>query len=353
MGLTKTWAGKAFGTNVGYLALKLEGDDDALTGTLRMNEEGVGVLVYSIEGNFEAPTLTMVGTPQVDIEGVQLGEMKAVGTMNAAGEIHGDWETTIGTGGNFVLHPHTGGEVDPVQKAEQLHTARHNFGAIAIDRDQIIELAEQIRRDFPNVVITILSGTEQARYLDDFKKSQFGADRAETIRIFAQKPDTAGSNQLISIEFGPYVNIAMTQGPDEAWVLGRLETLKRDLKKYERAYVTGFKKWGINFNQIIVLGTLVVLPSLGGLKERSILMAGVLVIILGVYALHSRYVPFASIYLRERKVGPLGRFWGTFASWVIGIAAAALATALAAYLQGYLTPKAPDASTSQNLKKGD
>lgn len=295
-------------------------------------------------GSFEAPSLKLTGTPAAEVEGVGLGEFTATGSMNAKGEIHGDWETTMGTAGTFVLFPHVGGEQpNEVQRAEQFHIARHNFGAIEIDREQVIEVAESIRREFSAVIVTVVAGTEQSRYLDDFKELQFAVDKAEIIKVFAQKPDGAGANQVVSIEFGPQINSAMTQGANEAWVLGQLEALKRDLKRYERTYVTNFKRWGIGINQVMLLAAVVFLPSLSDLSDRAILMGIVLSLIVGVNWLHSRYVPFADIQLREKKTGWLGKAWPRVASWGIGIIAAVLATLAAAYLQGALEIPAPPA----------
>ena len=110
MALTKRWAGRAWGTNIGNVFLSLEGDDASLTGTLRMNEEGVGIAVYAVQGTFVAPILTLVGQPQVHIEDVELGQLTVTGTMNAKGEILGDWQTTVGSAGTFRLFPHAGGE---------------------------------------------------------------------------------------------------------------------------------------------------------------------------------------------------------------------------------------------------
>lgn len=114
-----------------------------------MNEPGVAVAVYAVQGTFEAPTLTLTGQSQVQVEGLEFGDLIATGTMNAKGEIHGDWESTIGTAGTFVLFPHMGGEQPedgPI--TDQFHVARHNFGVIEVDREQIIDIAENIRRDF-------------------------------------------------------------------------------------------------------------------------------------------------------------------------------------------------------------
>jgi len=353
MALTKRWAGRAWGTNIGNVFVILDGDDAALTGTLRINEPGVGIAVYTVKGTFEAPTLTLTGQTETQIEGVEFGQLTVTGAMNAKGEIHGDWQNTIGSAGTFVLFPHTGGEQPTdVQKAEQFHTARHNFGAIEIEREQITEIAESVRREFPSVIVTVVAGTEQARYLEDFKQLQFSVDRAEIIKIFAQKPDGLGANQVVSIEFGPQVNTAMTQGANEAWVLGQLETLKRDLKRYERTYITNFKRWGIGINQLMLLAAIVFLPSLSGLKDRAILMAVVLALIFAVNWLHSRYVPYAAIYLREKEKGWLGKAWPRVASWGIGIVAAVVGTLAAAYLQGALKIPAPPAPPAIETRDG-
>lgn len=358
MALTKRWAGRAWGTNVGNVFITLEGEDTALTGTLRMNEEGVGIAVYAVQGSFDAPTLELTGQSEAKIEGVEFGQLTVTGTMNSKGEFHGDWQTSIDSAGTFTLFPHIGGEQpSEFQKAEQFHTARHNFGAIEIDKQQITEIAKNIRQEFPRVIVTVVAGTEQARYVEDFEQLQFAVDRAEIIKIFAQKPDGFGLNQVVSIEFGPQVNSAMTQGANEAWVLGQLETLKRDLKRYEHTYITNFKRWGIGINQVMLLAAIVFLPSLSGLKDRAILMGVVLALMFGVNSLHSRYVPYAAIYLREKKKGWLGKAWPRVASWGIGILATVIAGLAAAYLQGALKiPAAPpdaEATTSQVSRQSD
>lgn len=354
MALTKRLAGKAYGTNIGNVFLKLEGEDNALTGILRMNEPGVAIAVYAVQGYFEAPTLKLNGQSQVQVEGLEFGELTATGTMNARGEIHGDWETTIGTAGTFVLFPHIGGdqpEVGPI--SDQFHVARHNFGGIEIDRDQITEVAESIRRDFPQVVVTVVAGTEQAYYLDDFKKLQFTVDLAVILKIFARKPDERGGDQVVSIEFGPQVNTAVTQGANRAWVLGQLETLKLDLKQFERSYVTNFKRWGISINQFLLIGAVILLPSFNSLLDRAIFMGAGLALIVGVNWLHSRYLPFAAIHLREKRKGILEQFGPSAASWVLGIVATVLAAFIGAYLIGWLeVPTVPRPQTAVEMHKG-
>src|SRR3546814_15507282 len=70
MALTKRWTGRAWGTNIGNVFVTLEGEDAALSGTLRMNEEGVGIAVYAVQGSFDAPILSLTGQHLAQIEGI-------------------------------------------------------------------------------------------------------------------------------------------------------------------------------------------------------------------------------------------------------------------------------------------
>lgn len=336
MGLTKRWAGKVFGTNTGNVFLKLDGEDAALNGILRINEPGA-VVTYNVQGAFEAPRLTLTGQPNLEIEGVVLGDLTASGEMTARGEIRGDWESTIGTGGTFHLFPHEHDEPRDVGPREH-HTARHDFGAIEIERDEIAQLAESLRSEFTNLIVTVQTETVIAQYLDDFKTWEPTSEKADLVRIFAED---RSENRAVTIEFGQHVNWAMVQGADEAWVRGRLGIVRETVSQYERTYVTNFKQWGIGINQVMLLAAIVFLPSLEGLLDRSILMSVILALILGVNWFHSRYVPFSAIYLREWKRGLLGKTWHGAASWAIGIIAAVIATLAATYLEGALELSGP------------
>ena len=337
MALEKKWAGKAFGTNIGNLFLILDGEDAALAGILRFNEEGVGLSIFDVVGDFKAPTLNLTGRRQKQAQDSPVGELEITGSLKSKGVIGGDWITPNGSAGTFILYPHdTVEDGNRPQGPEQLHTARHEFGAIEIDREQIIELAENIRRDFPIVVVTINAGTEQSRYLDDFKAFQLSAKKATIAKVYATKPEGTSSNQVVSVEFGPRINFAMAQGENEAWTLGRLETLKRDLKSYERVYATNIVRYGVSINNLMILAAIVFLPSLNLLRDRVVLMAAVLILVMTVNWLHGKYLPFAAIYLQKKPTGIFRRIGPSVASWGISVTASAAAALLAAYLKGWL-----------------
>jgi hypothetical protein len=338
MPLGHYWAGGVAGTNTGKAFVKFEGEDAALTGSLHFNDTDLGVVVYSVTGSFDGKQLTFTGQPQAEGEHAPL---TATATLNPKGNLEGQWQTDQGTAGVFVLFPQQQGQAaEPTTDAppEQLHTGRHQFGAIQVDRDEITKLAEDIQREFKNakLVVTVVAGTEQSRFLSDFKALSFNEDKATILKLFASEPEGTGVNRVISVEFGPQINSAMTQGADEAWVLGMLERLKRSLRPFERSYATNIKRIGFGFTQILMLAAIVYLPSLVDLRDRTIFMIGVLAIIFGVNWLHSRYLPMAAIYLRKRPQGMLSRLAPSVLSWLIALTAGAAATLLAGYLQGWL-----------------
>lgn len=225
MALGHLWAGGVAGTNTGKVFVKFDGEDAALTGSLHLNDTDLGVVVYSLTGSFDGERLTLTGQPQS--EGDEYAPLHAKATLNAKGNLEGQWETDLGTAGVFVLFPQQQSQAaEPATDAppEQLHTARHQFEAIQIDRDQITALADDIQGEFNNakVVVTVVAGTEQSRFLPDFKALSLNEDKASIMKLFASEPEGSGVNRVISVEFGPQINSAMTQGADEAWVLGML-----------------------------------------------------------------------------------------------------------------------------------
>lgn len=341
MVLGRLWAGQAYGTNTGNLFVRLEGDDARLDGTLHLNEPGVGVVVYAIQGSFDGNCLAMTGKPQTQIEGIALGQLDAAAVLDTRGTLNGEWETSIGSAGTFVLFPHDqtqAVESNPSNLPDQLHTVRHHFQAVELDRQQITAIADEIQRDFKNaqVVVIVAADTEQSRFLSDFKTLNFSADRAAEIKLFVREPEVGGLDRIALVEFGPQINMAMTQGGDEAWVLGMLEKLKRSIRPLERSYTTNFKRLGFGINQLLVVGAIIFLPGLGSLRDRAILMAAVLALTFAINWLHGRYLPFAAIYLGKKPAGLFARFAPTAASWLIAATASIVAALVAAYLQGWL-----------------
>lgn len=330
------WAGRAFGTNTGNLFLRLDGEASNLSGTLRLNDQVGGIVAFTVNGSFDGSALKLSGRVDGEILEHGVGELTIDGKLDDRGNLTGLWQTSVGAMGTFELFPHDrlNGTVDQTRLLpEQFHTARYNFSAIAIDRAQFVALADDIQADFKNseVVVTVVSGTEQAQFLRKFKNESYSAERAEILKIFVQQKDTAGLSRSVLVEFGPHFNMAMAQGTDEAWVLGTLEKLKKNIKIYERTYATSFKKMGFGLNQFLIAGAIVFTPSLESIESRVYLLLGVLFIIFGVEWLHNKYLPNAALYLKSQ---PKGAVYANLASWSIAASSALVAALLAAYLQG-------------------
>jgi hypothetical protein len=306
---------------------------------LRLNESGVGLIVFELNGSFDGARLELRGESQTKKDGLATVGLTAYANLSETGNLDGEWETTTGSAGTFVLFPHDTASPHTGHKLpEQLYTARYNFGAVQIDRPQIIAVAESLQQEFApaRVIVTVHTASEQSHYLDEFKTLRFNTNRAEVLKILAQEAVRDGIRKIVSVEFGPHVNIAMTQGSSEAWVLGRLEKLKRDLGQFERTYATNFRRLGFGFNQFLFVAAIVFLPSLESLRDRIILMAGVVALIVAVDRLHRRYIPFAAIRLSERPKSWGARIAPSLISWVIAATASFVAAMLAAYLQGWL-----------------
>jgi len=105
MPLPKSWAGRAYGTHTGILFLKLQGQENALSGMFRFTQDGVGRVVYNIHGNFGGSRLTFVGTVASQSPGLLFGDLTAEAWLNASGSLEGEWQTTDGSAGTFVLFP--------------------------------------------------------------------------------------------------------------------------------------------------------------------------------------------------------------------------------------------------------
>ena len=338
MAFSQRWAGRFFGTNVGNLYVKFEGTEETLRGVLRFNEERIGLSQFQVTGKFDGG-LTLQG---VVLQGSKLegDQLRVTATVNSRGEFEGDWETNGGLGGTLILSPHERSESSDVDEPipAQMHTARHRLGAVQISREEIERLAQDVQRKMKmgRTIITVRADTERSVFLEDFQKLALESDRAEVVKIFARGPAAGGIDNVVSIELGPESNEILTQGADQAWVLGRLEELKRSLAKHERNYATRFRRWGFGFNQALILAAIVYLPSLSSLLDRVLFFVGILAIVGTFNLIHRKHLPHAAIQFTTGR--PI--WWNSVStvvwSWLTAVTATLVATLLAAYFEGWL-----------------
>ena len=173
-GISRNWNGKVFGTNTGNVSLALRGEDDALTGTIRLSDDRFGVVVYDAAATFNGGTLTLTGKPAGEIpEEVQVGELTVSGALTAEGRIDGEWSTTIGTGGTFQLWPHSldTRAVANATSPEQSNISVRTVGAVRLYADDVRRLIDQILKEFTETraVVTFNDkGNEKNLYSHDF-----------------------------------------------------------------------------------------------------------------------------------------------------------------------------------------
>ncbi len=325
MVLVKNWNGKLYGTNTGNLHLRIECTQSEVSGILHVNDDAAGLYSYKVEGTYDENGLNMVGQPQNTNEDFDFGTLTTTARLSPKGNLEGEWETSIGTAGTFALYPHSqvgSHSTDPApQFYEQSHTKYYDLGAILIDRDQFIDLAEEIQKEFKKerVVISVVSETTHSCYLDAFKAGEPENKKVPIIKIYAQEAEGEDTNKVVAVEFGPEINRLMTQSHDEAWVLGKLAMLRAKVQKFERSYITNYKKLGVGMNQILLLMLIVVLPSLESISDRLFLSSVVLMVIGALGYLHKKFLPFAQIYLGEKPQGFGQKYFPSILSWGMGI----------------------------------
>ncbi len=342
MAMTRYWAGRVFGTNTGNVFVELNGDEGKLSGLLRFNDSVAGIIVYPITGKFVGSNLTLEG--RLEINGVN-SSFNLDSSLLQTGNLEGLWSTNSGAGGTITLFPHQSskGVSSQVAQADQLYTARNEFEPIKLDRTEIIAIAEIVQKSFSNskVIVTFTDGTERSLFLDNFKQMAVTEKYIPSLKLFASEPDFGGLDKIAQVEFGQQSNMAMTQGANEAWTLGELEKLKREIGNFERSFVTK-KYYSFSFNQFMLVTAIVALPSLASILSRAFLVIAVVVLAFLVIKLHNKFLPHASIYLGVNDESKFMRtILGSVFSWTLGLGANLIAALLAAYLAGYfnITPK--------------
>ena len=338
MKLSLKWAGRIYGTNTGNVYVRLREElDGSLVGDLHVNDDRLGVTVYNIDGAFDGRSLSFSGFTKETPEGEEVGKIEASGELTAKGEIEGDWSSTFGFAGRFVLFPHQRSKTEE-SNPDQLHIARQDFGPVVVSKSDIEEIAELIQKDFDNpVVITVTGETEQSNYLDRFTKIRFSEKFAAVVKIRAQSQELDGIARVVQVEFGPQFNFVLAQSSDEAWARGKRDMLSHNLKRFETSYISLWKKFGFGINQAFFVALLIFLPDLTSNSDRAILVIGFFIISQGIAFIDKR-IRHASIRLTEGKPNFFEKYGATILSWSAGVIGSVLAGLLLTFLKGWLVP---------------
>jgi hypothetical protein len=58
-----------------------------------------------VRGKFTGSHLALAGNTETQTENAVFGDLAATATLTASGELRGEWNTSIGSAGIFVLFP--------------------------------------------------------------------------------------------------------------------------------------------------------------------------------------------------------------------------------------------------------
>ena len=339
----RNWNGHVFGTNTGNVALTLDGDDQALTGLVRLSDNQSGVVVYEVTGSFSDGVLKLRGNPQGELpEGAVFGELTVEGQLTPEGRIDGEWSTTIGTGGTFQLWPHNL-EVRTANLGsvpEQLNTSTRTLGAVRLYADDVRSLIAQITKDFSQkrALITFeVNGSEKTMYSEAFEGILDDLPELRELKIFVSEPELYGLNRNASVELSTKrENIVRVQSVHEAWAVGKAQTLFLNTQSFQRNLATQFRKFGLSVNVLITLAALAALPGLPTFGQRVAFGGSAVLIQLLIAYLHQQYVPNFILFPAKKKSTLIGRFGPGLISWTITTVGAVVAAIVYGLLKGEL-----------------
>jgi hypothetical protein len=344
MDIGKLWAGKLFGTNTGNIFVELQPTEGRFSGVLRVADDRFGVAVYDISGSFQAGAIDFTGKAATAPSDTVHGDISAKGTMTAEGHLRGQWTSSIGTGGTFVLFPHDTSESaskSDLLVPEQLHTASRTAGALRLYAQDIQELSELLSRDFPQgrVVLTYRErGHEVSAYASDIQ-GQFGRlGQLRYLKLYIQAPDVNGLTKFAYVEMNADgLNEVRVQGAQESWVIGKAETIALFLKSHQKPLATTFRSFGLNINGLLAIATLVAMPELP-LPRRSVFVTAMAIIGWSILKAHTRFIPNFIAYLVPHPPGLLERTWPQAISWLIAATSALIASIIYGILKGEYSP---------------
>ncbi len=331
--LQGAWAGRIYGTNTGNVFVELTQADNSLTGVARFHDDKFGIAVYEVSGSVAEGKISLKGIPRQAAQEVRLGEATIVVDLKQDGSLAGRWETTIGSAGTIKLFPHSHEDKNKkVNEPEQVYNRSIPVGSVRLFKKDITSLFQVIERDFSEgkLIVTYMQrGSEVTRFASDFLSHMDEVDEIRSLKIFIQERDDApGINKTVNVDLleknGSAVRVS---GIKESWVVGKAESISRQIRNYQNWIVTNYRKYGLNLNGLIFLIMLVLIPEISTWPKRLLFVGIIYSLLASLYGVHSKLIPNTVILAGGRLPGFFTRNWPSILSWVItftGSLAAAL-----------------------------
>jgi hypothetical protein len=319
--LARDWNGHVFGTNTGKLNLEFTEQDAGLQATLRFMDDATGLVQFQLQGNVsDTGHIELNSTAVVGQEGVEYGELHIEGDLSPDNTIRGNWRTIIGTGGSFILHPF----INPTLTGtpQQIITKRVYLGFIQIYREDIVRIAQQIRKDFSvgKIIVTYLhEGTEGSTWYDDFIE-RTDLRRLGYLKLAVSEPEGNGFNRMLNMEFRSHgLNEIMIQGTQEAWVTGRAVMMENFMKEFSDIIRDTFVKFAGPIQVLLFIGFILIVS--GGdmlLVDKLKWAAGTFAVVQILPWAVQRLFPRAIIVMGEGKTHWFKRLVLRGGTWLIG-----------------------------------
>ena len=108
--------------------------------------------------------------------------------------------------------------------------------------------------------------------------------------------------KVINLNFKPVEgNTLQVSGDNSTWVNGRAAEIEDYVSRYSNKVSMLFTKHGPNFNSLIFLIVLILLPSINTVLARSVLMIITIFLLLMMNQMYKNYFPKAVIYLGKEE----------------------------------------------------
>ena len=202
-------------------------------------------------------------------------------------------------------------------------------------------MISNIVRDFNQkraIVNYVERGTQKNLYADEFLEILPEISDLRYLKVTVVEPEMYGLNRTATVELTAWgENTVRVESVQEAWALGKTESLSQQMEQFQRQLATQFRKFGLTVNVAITLVALAALPGLPTFGRRLFFAASAFAVQALVMYFHRKYVPNFVLYSAKTEPGLLKRFWPGIISWSITILGGVVAATIYGLLKGELT----------------
>jgi len=285
--LATKWAGRLYGTNTGNLFLEITQDGETVKGIARFLDNLYGLALYEFTGTFDG-TLKLNCKPLDSSIAEGLGDVTVEAVLTPEGNLRGDWSSTVGTAGTFDAYPHdisaTSQDSAKSQNIpEQIFNKNIPVGSVRLFSDDVKRIIAFIEQDYTvgRAIITYnVRGSQATKYACDFVREIESLGEINYLKITIQETEAHGINKVIVLELVENgISEVRVSGINEAWVIGKAESIAQEIRPRQNILVTTYRKYGLNLNGVIFFAMLVAIPGMPGWKDRAIFAATVFILL--------------------------------------------------------------------------